>query len=71
MNLAMKSTEKFAIDKDVEDEWINFIEESELILLPVIKEVMNFILQLMKRRLYQGIFHKTLDKSDLEDTFVE
>ena len=59
MNLAMRSTEKFAIDKDFEDEWINFIEESELILLPVIKEIMNFILQLMKRRFYQGIFHKT------------
>lgn len=59
MNLAMKSTEKFAIDKDFEEEWINFIQESELILLPVIKEIMNFILQLLKRRLYQGIFHKT------------
>ena len=62
MNLAMKSTEKFAIDKDFEDEWINFIQEAELILLPVIKEIMNFILQLLKRRLYQGIFRKSLSK---------
>jgi len=59
LSSTLRETVKYEIENDYEEKWAQFIQDTVdngIVLLPIIKEMLNLFLQLLKRRLYQGIY---------------